>query len=286
MSGPGAAYFWIAVGISVLVSLLAALYVLWIAFRPRTPRSLTPDEEAAADAGAPTPAAGDSPFLWRYIFVLILTGAICGTVWAVLFAFLRLEQVKRLPPAVFLVAPPAWSSIVPAFLLGLVSAAIPCDVCTRLWFRKRYEAFMVGNLSRYGTTNRFVFCGIWLPFLCISPGAALFTAHTLHCHVRFSEDEIGVRDFSSQNERLYDYKQVREVIRSTHSKDDKQVVRELEGRFVLFEDGRLERIQYVGSTMERWRLWDEFVCNKTGKPLRVVKFPEEVQAIARQASQK
>jgi hypothetical protein len=70
-------------------------------------------------------------------------------------------------------------------------------------------------------------------------------------------------------------------VRSSHVRRGSASAERREDYSILFDDGRVERLGFTAdSSGETLRRCAEFVCARTGKPLRVVKFPDEVKAIA------
>jgi hypothetical protein len=271
-------FFWIAVGVCVPAPALFLIYFVRTGLTRHRPRSLTPDEMGGEggtlEAQYEAIRAAQLPFLFFFILILL-------PCYFVLLNLLHYGHLCRLPPSEFLDVPPWISWFLPALLLATNTAIWPLSVRGERIADKREEGFNAAEQARMRTGNPWILFLVYVPVLTIVgcvPGA--MAALLMNWHVRYSEDEIGVRRLGSFEERVYRYDQVREVVLSTHVSGGMRP-KEERRHHLIFEDGSvLGGRDLSGCWPRRDERWIEFIRAKTGKPLRVVKFPSEVEEIA------
>jgi hypothetical protein len=266
-------YFWIAVGVSAFVPALwlyAEVKELW---PRRKPAALTPDEARQADA-LPGLRDADLRATWASVapaFILFIP------LWMAFFWALKRGHLGQLPPSAFIDATPWFLWIGPALFLSLVTLFL----LVKRSSDRRFRAVPGWTPGRWGVQGRvariFVKVLVPLAFVVLTPG---WTAGLMGWHVRFGEDEIGVQAPGWLRERQYTYAQVRHVVRSTNVLE-KGAPKEQDGYYVVLKDGRVVEPFFSWRVdPDEGRRWAEFVCARTGKPLRVVQFPDEAMALA------
>jgi hypothetical protein len=214
---------------------------------------------------------------------VFLAIVLCWGGFTILMAVLHRQYLAQLPDSAFLVAPRDWYYwALPTFPLGIVTAAVPLVLIYRRLLGQRFTDFMEWELGRAGYTNRLILFGVWVPVMllvCVLVPTVAVGA-CLRWHVRFTEQEIAVQDAFGGEEQVYGYDRVRDLAHSTHLKREGKPSQQ-DRYYVTFDDGRVlnsSRMPNFDPSADEYRRMIEFVSRKTGKPIRLVQFPDEVRA--------
>jgi hypothetical protein len=204
---------------------------------------------------------------------------VCTAGWTFLFIGLHRWRLAELPPSVFLIAPEAgWWSLPGGFLGFVTSYLLVASVAPRVLLGRRYPDYVEWARGKYQMEKRetvlrlvqFVRLFVFVPM-------AFFTALGMDCYYRFGENDIGINRFWGLGERTYSYAQVRHVVRTTHVNPLLGRVQERARLCIVFDDGHVWHNESTGRTdLQEDLKIIEFVCRKTGKRLREVKFIEDV----------
>jgi hypothetical protein len=242
-----------------------------------------------ADVQPSAPSVLPPPFLWLkrdyywlntpIVLPLLVAIFVCTAAWLCLLLSIRRLYLAQLPPSVHLFATPWVAWCVPAFVLGIFSSAVPLEAITRRWLGKRYADYLEWDLGRGGFANRWILSFVWVPvFVLMTVLIAGSVGALTHWYVRFGEEEIGVNHLLSFDEQVYTYDQVRDIVHSTHLRSG-QKANPANRYYIVLNDGHVLNSAYLPTSpadSEEVRATIEFVSRKTGKPVRDVQFPEDV----------
>lgn len=250
-------------------------------------RSRLPEPEVRGQEMVQGPA--EMPFLKRdynrlvnFLYLLWpLFIVACTAGWASVFFALRRWRMAEAGPAVFLVVPEAGWWFLPAGFLGLGSSCLVVSLVPRVLLGRRYADYSEWIRGRQGLERQVNVRGLLLFFwLLIVLPVTLFATLGMDCYSRFSEEGIGINRFWGFGERTYSYSQVRHVVRTTHVRALTGAVSEAPRLYIAFDDGRSWCNALTGRSgppFEKEALKIiQFVCRKTGKKLKTVRFIEDV----------
>jgi hypothetical protein len=198
---------------------------------------------------------------------LVGTAVLAVAWWAALTA--GVPVFRNLPDATFKFVVPARFWVIPAMLLGGVTASVIVDIMVRRRLGPRYEIFVLYRSERAGVDTRKVTKVVYLTVALLGVMSTVLLADD---YAYFSSERIVIDPFLSVGARRYAYSDVAWIGTAPKYRGRHGHVRWLREYALRFSDGSSWSTLYEpsGAPSEVLEQWARFVSSRSGRPISEV----------------
>lgn len=202
-----------------------------------------------------------------------------ATAWHWLLDSVGERSLASLPPAIFFLHPePLWLVwLVPALLLGFVTAFWFVDTLYRLWLRERFADYQIVSQARLGIAVKKVMAPMAVLVVLVT-GA--FYILVTDCYTTFEDDGMVVNRFWDFEERRHAYADIVSIVEAEKHRPAGigKTVRRIRYH-ILFQDGTTWCNEQTGTSIVDSAATPDiidFVAQRSGQPVIRAEFLEDV----------